>query len=123
MLRATCRNSRLAIFSALAALAVLSPLTLSQRKAPGQAANVAVAKSIFHAKCAMCHGDDGAGSEVGKSMHAPDLRSPEVQKQPSSALAEVIANGKNGMPSFKDALNENQIHSLVTYVRSLAAKK
>ena len=33
-------------------------------------------------KCAMCHGPDGAGSEVGKSMNVPDLRSAESRSCP-----------------------------------------
>jgi len=71
----------------------------------------------------MCHGQDGAGSDVGKSMNVPDLRSQAVQKQPDAELAQVISNGKAGMPPFKSSLNEDQIHGLVTYIRSLAAKK
>jgi len=71
----------------------------------------------------MCHGQDGAGSDVGKSMNVPDLRSQAVQKQPDAELAQVISNGKAGMPPFKSSLSEDQIHGLVTYIRSLAAKK
>ena len=77
----------------------------------------------FRTKCAMCHAQDGGGSEVGKSMNVPDLRSPAVQKLPDAELAQVIANGKGGMPSFKNSLSEDQIHSLVSYVRSLHQKK
>src|SRR5207244_9189617 len=38
----------------------------------------AASNATFRAKCAMCHGQDGGGSEVGKSMNVPDLRSPAV---------------------------------------------
>jgi cytochrome c6 len=78
---------------------------------------------MFRTKCAMCHGQDGAGSAVGKSMNVPDLRSPVVQKLPDAELAEVISNGKGGMPSFKSSLSEDQIHALVTHIRSLHQKK
>jgi cytochrome c6 len=71
----------------------------------------------------MCHGPDGAGSEAGKSLNVPDLRSPEVQKLPDAELAKVISEGKGGMPPFKGSLNEAQIHAMVTYVRSLRQKK
>jgi len=83
----------------------------------------AAAKSTFQTKCAMCHGPDGAGSEVGKSMNVPDLRAPVVQKLPDAQLAQVISDGKGGMPSFKSSLSEDQIHALVTYIRSLRQKK
>jgi mono/diheme cytochrome c family protein len=83
----------------------------------------AVGKVIFRTKCAMCHGPDGGGSEVGKSMNVPDLRSTVVQKLPDARLAQVIAKGKGGMPSFKSSLSEDQIHSLVAHIRSLRQKK
>jgi cytochrome c6 len=86
---------------------------------PDSAANSAT----FRTKCAMCHGQDGSGSEVGKSMNIPDLRSPAVQKLPNAQLAQIISDGKGGMPSFKSSLSEDQVHSLVAYIRSLHQKK
>jgi mono/diheme cytochrome c family protein len=83
----------------------------------------AASSATFRTKCAMCHGQDGGGSEVGKSMNVPDLRSPLVQKMPDAELAQVISNGKGGMPSFKNSLSEGQIHSLVAQIRSLHQKK
>ena len=83
----------------------------------------ATARATFQTKCAMCHGPDGAGSEAGKSLNVPDLRSPEVQKLPDAELAKVISEGKGGMPPFKGSLSEAQIHAMVTYVRSLRQKK
>ncbi len=83
----------------------------------------AAGSATFRTKCAMCHGPDGSGSEVGKSMNVPDLRSQVVQKLPDAELAQVIANGKGGMPSFKNSLSEEQIHALVAHIRSLHQKK
>ena len=82
---------------------------------PNSAASVAT----FRTKCAMCHGPDGRGSAVGNSMSVPDLRSPAVQKPADAELAQVISKGKGGMPSFKNSLNDEQIHALVAYVRFL----
>lgn len=79
----------------------------------------AASSATFRTKCAMCHGPDGSGSEVGKSMNVPDLRSPAVQKLSDAQLAQIISNGKGGMPSFKNSLSQAQIRSLVTYMRSL----
>jgi cytochrome c6 len=81
------------------------------------------ASATFSTKCVMCHGSDGAGSQVGKSMNVPDLRSPAVQKLPDAQLAQIISDGKGGMPPFKSSLSEDQIHSLVAHVRTLRAKK
>jgi cytochrome c6 len=84
--------------------------------------NAASAKATFQTKCAMCHGPDGAGSEAGKSLNVPDLRSEAVQKLPDAQLAQTISDGKGGMPPFKSSLSEAQIHALVKYVRSLRQK-
>src|ERR1700675_4597773 len=83
----------------------------------------AASSATFRTKCAMCHGQDGSGSEGGKSMNVPDLRSGVVQKLPDAQLAQIIADGKGGMPSFKNSLSEDQVHSLVAHVRSLRGKK
>jgi len=83
----------------------------------------AASTATFRAKCAMCHGPDGAGSEVGKSMNVPDLRSSAIQKLPDAQLAQIISDGKGVMPPFKSSLSEEQIHSLVVYIRSLHQKK
>jgi mono/diheme cytochrome c family protein len=87
--------------------------------APDRAADSAT----YRTKCATCHGPDGSGSAVGKTMNVPDLRSPEVQKTSDAQLAQIISEGKGGMPPFKSSLNEDQIHSMVSYVRSLHQKK
>jgi mono/diheme cytochrome c family protein len=91
------------------------------RAAPGP--DSAASSATFRTKCAMCHGPDGSGSAVGRSMNVPDLRSPVVQKLPDAQLAQIISDGKGGMPSFKSSLSEDQIHSLVAYVRWLHQKK
>jgi cytochrome c6 len=79
--------------------------------------------ATFSTKCVMCHGPDGAGSQVGKSLNVPDLRSPAVQKLPDARLVQIISDGKGGMPPFKSSLSEDQIHSLAAHVRTLRAKK
>jgi cytochrome c6 len=90
-------------------------------------ANAAQASSAitatFRTKCAMCHGPDGGGSEVGKSMNVPDLRSQAIQGLADAELAQVISNGKGGMPSFKNSIGADQIQALVKHVRALAKKK
>jgi cytochrome c6 len=103
----------------IAEIGLFSASSAQARSAQGSAA----AKATFQSKCAMCHGPDGAGSEVGKSMNVPDLRAPAVQKLPDAQLAQVISDGKGGMPAFKSSLSEDQIHALVAHIRSLRQKK
>src|SRR5712664_1645398 len=123
MLRGKTRQYVICTSTTLMALVIglmLVPVSIARAKG-GQ--DSAASKATFRTKCAMCHGQDGGGSDVGKSMNVRDLRSQAVQKQPDADLAQVISNGKAGMPPFKSSLSEDQIHGLVTYIRSLAAKK
>jgi cytochrome c6 len=76
-------------------------------------------RAAFKANCVSCHGADGAGTPLGKSMEAPDLRSPEVQKKPDGDLSQTITEGKGDMPSFKRTLSAEQVHAVVDYVRTL----
>ncbi len=79
--------------------------------------------STFKAKCAMCHGADGAGSTAtGKAMKLRDLSSPDVQSQTDAQLTEIVTNGKGKMPAYKGKLTDDQIKGLVAYIRGLAKK-
>jgi mono/diheme cytochrome c family protein len=119
------KTERHVMFASIFLLMLFVVLTLSitsivrANPSPDSAAG----NATFRTKCAMCHGQDGRGSEVGKSMNVPDLRSPAVQKLPDAQLAQIISDGKGGMPSFKNSLSEDEIHSLVVHIRSLHQKK
>jgi mono/diheme cytochrome c family protein len=76
-------------------------------------------QAAFKGNCAGCHGADGAGTSLGKSLQAPDLRSQEVQKRSDAELAQTIAEGRNNMPSFKQILDPDQLQAVVGYVREL----
>ena len=81
-------------------------------------------QSTFEAHCATCHAPNGSGDTVvGKSVKIPDLRSPAVQSQPDTQLADVIAIGKGLMPGFKSSLSKDEIDALVKHVHQLAEKK
>ncbi len=106
------RNAAIAIFVLLAVGSVARAQT---------AASTDTAASTFKSKCAACHGADGAGTTLGTRLHAPDLRSKEVQGQTPAALAQVITAGKNSMPAFGNRLDSDQIQKLVAYVRTFHA--
>ncbi len=68
------------------------------------------AKDTFKAKCAMCHGPDGAGAtSMGKAMGVKDLGSAEIQKKSDADLTGAITNGKGKMPAYKGKLSDAQI--------------
>ena len=82
------------------------------------------AATIYKAKCALCHSADGsADNQTGKSLHAKDLRSEEVQKKTDAELADVITKGNGAMPAFGSALSPEDVHKLVGYIRDLSKKK
>ena len=82
------------------------------------------AAATYKAKCAMCHGPDGAGATpTGKSLKVRDLASPEVQKQSDADLNGIIDKGKAKMPAFGKSLKPDEITGLVAFTRDLAKKK
>ena len=84
---------------------------------------IAAGEETFKAKCAGCHGADGAGATaLGKKFSLRDLRSADVQKQSDTDLQGVIAKGKPPMPAFGKTLDDAKIQELVAYTRSIAAK-
>jgi cytochrome c6 len=77
---------------------------------------------LFAAKCAMCHGPDGAGSAMGKKLGVRNLSSTEVQSQSDAELIEIITKGKNKMPAYDGKLKAEEIKALVGYIRTLVTK-
>lgn len=77
------------------------------------------AASLYKAKCQACHGADGKGSPVGQKMGVRDFHSPEVAKESDAELFTITKEGKNKMPKFDGKLTDDQIKSLIKYVRSL----
>jgi len=81
-------------------------------------------ETLFKAKCAMCHGPDGAGKTMmGERLKIPDLRSEEVQKQTDAQLKDVITTGKAKMPAYKGKLTPEQVDQLVAEIRELGKRK
>ena len=76
--------------------------------------------AIYKAKCAMCHGPDGAGqTTMGKSLKLRALGSADVQKQTDAELVKWIADGKGKMPAYKSKLTADEIAALVDFIRTL----
>jgi cytochrome c6 len=70
----------------------------------------------FKAKCAMCHGADGAGKT---SMGTTDLGAAATQSKSDADLTGIITNGKGKMPKYDGKLTAGQITDLVKYIRTL----
>ncbi len=86
--------------------------------------NAAAGKDLFTAKCAMCHGADGAGNTaMGKKFNIQNLRSPEIQKRSDAELAAAITKGKNKMPAFEGKLTPDEISNVIAHIRQLPKQK
>ncbi len=74
----------------------------------------------FKAKCAACHGANGAAdTTMGKNMKIRDLSSADVQKQSDDELAGIIGKGKGKMPAYDGKLSKDQITDIVKFIRTL----
>lgn len=78
------------------------------------------AAALYKSKCQVCHGADGKGdTPAGQKMGAKDFHSPEVAKLSDAELIDALKKGKGKMQSYDGKLTDDQIKSLVKYVRSL----
>jgi mono/diheme cytochrome c family protein len=74
----------------------------------------------YKAKCLMCHGADGLGATpAGKAMKAASFKDPAIVKAPDATLIATVKNGKNKMPPYAGKLTDDQIKSVVAYIRTL----
>jgi cytochrome c5 len=77
-------------------------------------------EALYKAKCAACHGPDGTGATAaGTKLGAKDFHSPAVTAMSDGDLADITKNGKEKMPAYGKSLTDDQIKSLVKYVRTL----
>jgi len=91
---------------------------VSQNKLPATKAKET--KRLFKQKCVKCHGQDGAGNNYGKIVGATNLTDPEWQQRvDDKRLVNSVTHGRGQMPAFGEKLTEEQIASLVSYVRTL----
>ena len=76
-------------------------------------------------RCVVCHGNDGGGTAMGRSLHppAPDLRKVPTQSLTDGELFYLIEQGIpfTGMPAWGDGSPESERESwaLVRFVRNI----
>jgi mono/diheme cytochrome c family protein len=76
--------------------------------------------ATYKAKCASCHGADGAGATpAGKAMKALPFKSPELVSASDADLIAATKNGKGKMPAYTGKLTDAQIKDVVAYIRTL----
>ncbi len=114
------RKLPLDILALAASLLMIVAVMLAASPAAGE--DHATGAGVFKSKCVTCHGPDGSGTAVGKSLQVADLRSPEVQSKSDAELTQAISDGKGNMPGFKGNITDDEIHAVLAHVRTLAAK-
>jgi mono/diheme cytochrome c family protein len=89
------------------------------------AENIESGKQTFGFYCVVCHGRDGQNTGVpfAKNMSPPlpSLASSDVQRYTDGQLKWIIENGisPSGMPASKGILSEDDIWTIVVYLRNL----
>lgn len=89
------------------------------------AQTIADGKEAFSHYCVACHGNDGQNTGVpfveGMSPPVPSLASSDVQRYTDGQLKWVIDNGiwPSGMPASRGTLGDEEIWSIVIYLRHL----
>lgn len=88
---------------------------------PNLAGQAQSGRDIYLDKCAVCHGEDGAGKTIkGKKVHCKDIRD-TIKKDSEADMIKVVTDGKGvNMDSYKKQLSPEQVRAVVEYYRSLA---
>jgi S-disulfanyl-L-cysteine oxidoreductase SoxD len=95
---------------------------------PNSEDNIKAGRRAFNAYCYSCHGLDGQNTGVPfadrMAPPVPSLASATVQKYTDGQLKWIIANGvyPSGMPASKGLLSDEEMWSIVQYIRHLPAK-
>lgn len=89
---------------------------------PEVANPIEAGKTIYTRNCVNCHKEDGTGGKVvieGKTLNPENLTSEKIKGFSDEKITKFVTEGieDEGMPSFKDKLDPEEIKLVVTYVR------
>ncbi len=77
-------------------------------------------RPVYTAECARCHGITGEGGTIEilkKKLKIPSLKTGHALNHNEEQLAKQITNGGDGMPAYKDKLKQEEINTLVSFIR------
>lgn len=97
-----------------------SPTATGAQPSPTPADEFASIRPIYAAECARCHGITGEGGTVEilkKKLNVPSLKTGHALNHNEQQLAKQIADGGDGMPAYKDKLKQEEINTLVSFIR------
>jgi mono/diheme cytochrome c family protein len=129
MILAGCRAGPPGRFETAVAQGVKRHLTIGGRgdrsPLPQTAKTTGKGLDLFSRHCAVCHGFDGQNTGVPfaatMSPPVPLLASHDVQAYEDGQLKWIIENGifPSGMPAWKGLLDEEEMWTIVAYLRHL----
>lgn len=102
---------------AAAAVAALATPSFADEPGPGgtRPPVARTGEEVYKTYCQACHMADGKGA-VGAAAFPALANNPRMGTTPYAAY--IVANGKGGMPWFKDVLSKEQARELLTYLRT-----
>lgn len=119
-----------ALIGVTAGLAFLGREVFRREEPAALPATGSPARALYDAHCAVCHGATGKGDGPGATVLRqvmPDFTNAAAMGAATDRfLFEIIKKGSsqfgrsNAMPSWGMRLSDDQIQSLVVYIRSLA---
>jgi mono/diheme cytochrome c family protein len=81
---------------------------------------LATARANFAKNCEGCHGEAGLGGLVkidNKQIKVPSLKAEHAIKHTDEELLNIITNGEEQMPGFKDKMSAAEITQMLKFVR------
>lgn len=82
---------------------------------PGYRFTETSGEALYNATCAGCHMPDGKGAQ-GAGRYPALAGNPAVEAAPYVIVN--VLHGRKGMPSFGDAMSDDQVAAVVNYTRS-----
>jgi hypothetical protein len=99
--------------------------TSLQNPIPRTPATLAQAEQLARVNCSACHGLDGHGQGPVAHYFSPvppvDFRSDRVRGRTDGQLFWLVANGIGNMPAFRALLTEDELWTVVHFVRQAGA--
>jgi len=86
----------------------------------GKKADAKAGEAVFKAKCGECHAADSKEVKVGPGLQGvKEGKLPSGKKATRDVILDLVNDGQDTMPGFKDTLSDQQREDVVAYVMTL----